>query len=253
LYSIKNKEKPYKYKRYNQTMEITLKKRPKNPIVINGFPGFGLVSTISTEFLISHLNAKPIGYFWSDKLSPFIALHDSKIMEPLGIFYDQKHNIVIVHAMSPIQGLEWELADAVVQLCKQLKAKELISLEGVASKETTVNPFYYTNLEKKKKQLEKIGIKPLKEGLIIGVTGALLVKAKNIPFSSIFVEAHINIADSQAAAKIIEVLDKYLNLKVDYKPLLVAAKKFEEKLKDFMERTKEVTDQKEKRELTYLG
>jgi len=234
-------------------MQIILNKRPKSQIIINGFPGFGLVSIISTEFLISHLNAKPIGYFWSDKLSPFIALHDSKILDPLGIFYDAKDNIVIVHAMSPIQGLEWELADAVVQLCKQLKAKELISLEGVASKETTVNPYYYTNIEKRRKEFDKMGIKPLKEGLVVGVTGALLLKAKDISFSSVFVEAHTNIADSEAAAKIIQVLDKYLGLKVDYKPLLTVAKEFEGKLKGLMEKTKETVDQKEKRELNYLG
>ncbi|MBW2965235.1 PAC2 family protein [Candidatus Woesearchaeota archaeon] len=42
-------------------MKVVLKEKPKNPIIIDGFPGFGLVGTISTEYLINELGAKPIG------------------------------------------------------------------------------------------------------------------------------------------------------------------------------------------------
>ena len=36
-------------------MRIILKKKPKNPVLIEGFPGFGLVGTITTEYLINEL------------------------------------------------------------------------------------------------------------------------------------------------------------------------------------------------------
>jgi len=39
-------------------MNFELSKKPKNPIILEGFPGFGLVGTISTEYLIEHLNAE---------------------------------------------------------------------------------------------------------------------------------------------------------------------------------------------------
>jgi predicted ATP-grasp superfamily ATP-dependent carboligase len=42
-------------------MNLDLKEEPKNPTIIEGFPGFGFVSTIATEFLIKHLKAKKIG------------------------------------------------------------------------------------------------------------------------------------------------------------------------------------------------
>ena len=42
-------------------MKIVLTEKPKNAILIEGFPGFGLVGTITTEFLIDHLKAKKIG------------------------------------------------------------------------------------------------------------------------------------------------------------------------------------------------
>jgi predicted ATP-grasp superfamily ATP-dependent carboligase len=31
-------------------MEIKLKETPKNPVIIEGFPGFGLIGSIVTEF-----------------------------------------------------------------------------------------------------------------------------------------------------------------------------------------------------------
>ena len=75
-------------------------------------------------------------------------------------------------------------------------------------------------------------ISPLKEGIIIGVTAALMLKDQTVNTTGIFVETHSNMPDSKSAAKIIEVLDGYLNLKVDFKPLLVAAEDFEKKLKE---------------------
>ena len=53
-------------------MKIILKKKPKNPTIIEGFPGFGLVGTIASEFLIDHLNTEMIGKIWIEVLSPFV-------------------------------------------------------------------------------------------------------------------------------------------------------------------------------------
>ena len=46
---------------------------------------------------------------------------------------------------------------------------------------------------------------------------------------------------------------KYLNLKIDYKPLLAKALKFESKIKTIMENKEKVSAAKENKELTYLG
>lgn len=232
-------------------MKIELKKKPKNVIIIEGFPGFGLVGTISTEFLIDHLGAKQIGSIWLEDLAPLLMVHDGKAIDPLGIFYDKKHNLVILHAMTNIKGLEWKLAESLDELCKQLKAKEVISIEGVGAITAASNggAFYYSE----NKRWEKIGVELLKEGIVIGVTAALMVKLKCAPLSCVFAETSTGLPDSRAAAKIIEVLDKYLNLKVDYKPLLKKAAEFENKVKGLMEKSKEATNIKEKKELSYLG
>ena len=234
-------------------MKIELTEKPKNPIIIEGFPGYGLVGTIATEFLIKHLNAKKIGKIWSEDLLPIAAVHESKIVEPLGIFYVKKHNLIIIHALSAVRGLEWKISDSILNLADMLKAKEIISLEAIGSEEKNeTESYYFTTKEQKKKQFEGYGLKPLREGMVMGVTGALLLKRSEL-ICAFFVESHVSIGDSEAAAKIVEILDKYLSLKVDVKPLLKAAKKFEETLKEILEKGQKAATQKKRRELSYLG
>ena len=59
--------------------------------------------------------------------------------------------------------------------------------------------------------------------------------------------------DSHAAAALIEVLNKYIGLKVDTKPLLSEAKNVEAKLKELMQKSKETKQIKDKKDISYLG
>ncbi|MEM1535994.1 MAG: PAC2 family protein [Candidatus Pacearchaeota archaeon] len=236
-------------------MKIELKEKPQeNAVIIEGFPGFGFVSTIATQFLIKHLNAKPIGRIVSEKLEPIATIHNNEVLDPLQIFYAKKENLVIVQALVPVDELEWEIADTISELAKKIKAKEIIGLEGVTSsfegKESKV--FFFSRIKEKRKLSQQLKIPPLQEGIIIGVTGALLMK-KDIPLSCFFVETHSKLPDNAGAAKLIKTLDAYLNLKVDYKPLLERAKEFEDKLKKILSQITTTKDQKEKKELTYMG
>src|SRR3989338_7243565 len=101
-------------------MEIKLSKKPKNPIIIEGFPGFGLVGTIATEFLIEHLKCEQIGKYYFDDLPATIAIHDGKVVDPIGIFYNKKYNIAIIHSISAVAGMEWKAADLILNIAKQL-------------------------------------------------------------------------------------------------------------------------------------
>ena len=236
-------------------MEVRLWKKPKNCTIIEGFPGFGLVGTIASEFLIEHLKTEQIGKILFNDMPAMVAIHENKVVEPLGIFYNQKYNVVIVHAITAATHYEWEMANVVGKLASDLKAKEIVSLEGVGSGEQSEGSrvFYYSNNEKNSKLFEKAGIETLKEGIIIGVTGAVLLRVEKMPISCLFAETHSNLPDSKAAAKIIEALDKYMGMDLDYKPLLEQAQKFEEKLKTILQKSQEAQDISDKKKLSYFG
>ncbi|MBD3312970.1 hypothetical protein GF345_00850 [Candidatus Woesearchaeota archaeon] len=237
-------------------MELILKKKPKNPVIIEGFPGFGLVGTITTEFLIEQLKAEPIGTIKCDDIPAMIAIHGGEVMQPIGVFYDKKHNIVIIHIVTTVQGIEWQLSDVITKMAKQLNAKSVISLEGVASpmqEDEKMTSFYYTNLEKHKKIFQKNSIKPLKEGIILGVTGALLLDTEKLPLTCVFAETHSAMPDSKASARVIGIIDKLLGLEIPTGPLMKEAEKFESKLKGILQQSKNVSEQQMKKRMNYVG
>lgn len=237
-------------------MRLNLEKKPENVKIIVGFPGFGLIGTIATKFLIEHLDVEHIGNIESTKLVPLAAIHKSKLIGPLDIFYDKKYNLVVVQTLSDLAGEEWQVAEIIYELCEDLKAKEIIILEGIPTQNPkNLKTYYYCS--GKNSCMEKLNLEPLKEGVMMGATATLLLKLKDgIPFLGIFSEGHSQLPDSEAAARTIKILDEYLGLKIDYKPLMLAAKRFEDMMNQLIEKnkkTKMIPYKTEKGDLDYLG
>ncbi|HIH47643.1 TPA: proteasome assembly chaperone family protein [Candidatus Woesearchaeota archaeon] len=235
-------------------MEIVLKKKPKSPTIIEGFPGFGLIGTITTEFLIDQLKAECIGYIKFDEIPTMIAIHEGKVVNPIGLFYDKDANLLMVHVVTSVAGIEWKLASAIVDIAKQLNAKEIVSLEGLASQipSEETHCFFYTSNSASLAKFKKMKIEQLKEGIIVGVSGALLLE-ENIPVSCVFAETNSGLPDSKAAAEIIKVLDNYFGLKLDPKPLIDQAEKFEKKIQTIIEQGQVAKDVQQKKSLSYVG
>ena len=229
-------------------MKIILKKVPRNPIIIEGFPSFGLVGTITTEFLLEHLKAELIGEFEYKELSPVIAIHKGKLVNPMAVWYVPSRNIVILHTILNIKGYEWEISEKVIEMAKKMNAKEIISLEGVATDDVSgeVKVYSYGS-----KRLVELGAKPVKESIIMGVSASLMLRYKKT--SCLFAATHSQLPDSKAAAKLIEILDNYLDLKVDYHPLLKQAEEFESKIKTILQQSNKTLRDADKKSMSYLG
>lgn len=235
-------------------MTLELNKKPQGVTIIHGFPGFGLVGTITTEFLIRHLDCELIGRKWFEELPAAIAIHNKEIVQPVGIYYNEEYNLVIVHSITGGPGIEWKIADFLIELSDELETKEFIALEGVGTIEEKEIPdiFYYTVDEKQQKKLDGLEIKPLKEGVIMGVTSALMLKSDK-ELTAYFVETHSNFPDSKAAAELIKLLDKVLDLKVDPEPLYESAEKFEKNFNKIIEQSQVAKKQIGKKQMNYVG
>lgn len=231
-------------------MELT--KKPQKPIILQGFPGFGLVGTITTEYLVRHCQCELIGKMWFEDLPAAIAIHRGELIHPIGIYYNEEYNLIILHSISGGQGIEWKIADFLIELGNELDAKEFLSLEGVGLTEEKEQPdvFYYTTTEERKEYLDNKGLSQLNEGVMMGVTSALLLKAQR-QVTTLFVESHSDYPDSKAAAELIKSLDKVLDLNVDPEPLYESAKVFEENFNKIIQQNQ--TAKKKKEQMNYLG
>jgi len=234
-------------------MELILRKKPKSPTLIEAFPGVGLIGSIATEYLINHLDCEEIGQIVVDLIAPIVAIHEGKLIKPISIYYSKKYNLVFIHSIAPVSKVEWRINTLVHELIKTLQIKNVISIDGVMSKQDGFEKvYYYTNSKTFLKKLEKTRAKEIKESIVMGVTATLLSTLK-INFLGLFAETHLELPDSRAAARIIESLDQILGLKVDYKPLIKKAENFEEKLKGLMEQGKLATDMQEQKQVNYFG
>ena len=235
-------------------MKLVLSKKPKNVTIVEGFPGFGLIGTIATEFLMEHLQTEKIGIIEIEEIPAMIAIHDNKVIEPISLHYNKKFNLVLVHAINIGRDLGWKLADVIDELAQTLQAKEIISLEGVGSPNPGAGRiFYYATQESQVNTKLQQKASPLAEGIIVGVTRALLAKNIKTPVIALFAEAESGLPDSKAAARIIEALDAYTGLNVDPKPLMKQAAEFEKKLKGIMSKTRKAEEVSEEKKLSYVG
>jgi len=233
-------------------MELILNKIPKNVTIIEGFPGFGLVGTITTEFLVNSLKTEEIGQILIDKSTPMVAIHNFGLIKPITIHYAKKENLIIIHSINPGRKIEVPIALAIKDIMKKTKAKQLISIEGVMNQ---ANPsektYFHTSSKTLQAKLQKKSLVRLKEGLVAGVTAALM--ARNVsPMVSLFAEVHSQLPDSRAAARIIKCLDSYLGLKIDTKPLMKQATEFENKIKGLLDKSSEM-EKIQNKDINYFG
>lgn len=224
-------------------IHITNKVKLKNPVLIEGFPGMGLVGTIAASYLVEKLNMDFVGYITSDKFPPIAAVHDYKPLYPARIYADKKHNLIVILSefIVPIPSV-LELSEAIVQFSKKSKVSQIISLGAIAQKGEEGKVFCIsTRKEVVRKLVNKKDVELVKEGATTGVTGVLLARGAVEKFDvvSLLSQSHEEYMDPLASAAVLKTLKKYLNLKFDTKELENEAQEVETKMKELISKAKE--------------
>lgn len=229
----------------------------KNPILIEGFQGTGLVGTLAAQYIAKKLGMKQVGYMESDELPPLALMVDGEIKFPLRLFASQKHNLLMVESELPIAPkFAFELADEIVKWAKKNKVSRIIALEGVGGHTMGVDKIYGVGTNDDiEKELRTDGINILKNGIIIGVSASLMLKCKmeNIPAECLMAEAMGALPDGNAAALIIDYLSKKYGWGIDTKPLRDEADKFESEMKKIIEKAKSIQMPSTKSEKVIYG
>ncbi len=234
-------------------MKYIIRKRPRRATIIEGFPGYGLVGSIVTNFLIDTLNMEPIGSLCTEKIPAVASIHKKDLRSPLGLYYSKDLNIIVSNVLVSSREIEWDYARAIIDLSKELNIKRIISIEGIHSPTPKGKVYAFTNNSDEKERLQKKGFKFIDEGMIIGPTAALMLLTESTPIIGLFAETRSGIPDSRAAAEAIKAIDKYLGLKIDYEPLIKQAEEFEEALKKVIEQTRKAQEEQERKRLDYFG
>jgi uncharacterized protein len=221
---------------------LTAKPKLRSPVLVEGFPGLGLVGTISASYLVEKLQMKPLGYITGDQFPPLAAVHNHMPLYPARMYYSEKHDLIVFVSefVIPIGAVN-ELAERIHEFARKSRVKKIVSLGGITIKGEQDTVYAIASLSSLTAELEKMdGVKTIKEGATTGVTGVLLARGaiENYPVVSLLAESQEGYMDPKAAAMVLEVLSKMLRTSIDTSALESEASKIDSKVKEIMSKAK---------------
>lgn len=229
----------------------------KNPILVEGFPGLGMVGSIATQYLARQLKAQKLAILYSPHF-PYHVLVDEKGGARLlrGEFYFWKNetgenDFIFLTGDSQAQTIEgqFEIANVILDFAEKKKVETIITIGGYRNEVegnpnvvvVSTNPALFSRALKAKAISSEAGTP------IVGTAGLLLGLAKfrrKMDAICFLGETRGYLPDPKTAKSVIEILQKILNINVDLKGLNEEIKRS----KEILGRMREI----EKRRVKYV-
>ena len=224
-------------------------------IVVTSFPSAGLATTVAGHFMIRALKLVRTGLFEAPEMAPVAVVQGGEVQPPIRAYGNGSLSLVLSE-FPPASGQATAIARAIYDGALQRKAGMIVCLEGVvphpndpaeepASSDEGIEASWVA-FSHRSAALDGRFLKPptklLSDGVIGGVTGALLVLAldREIPVVALLVSARATegYPDDRAGAHLIETLTAaFPEFKIDTGPLRAQAEEIEKMLRTSMQRT----------------
>jgi uncharacterized protein len=209
-------------------------------VVFDGFHGIGLTSTIAIGCFINSLKTELVGILDSPLFPPISVIYNTKPNFPARIYANEEKKLAFFVSEAILESSAYrQIAHTILKWSNYNKCKTVIS---VASREiekedrTKKEPSLYviSNSQIIMKELNDIGILPLKNGTVNGIPGVLLNESnwKNIDVVVFVVDIISGVPDFRAAANVAQVVSKIVpEAYCEIKPLIKEAENIENNLK----------------------
>jgi len=105
-----------------------------SPILIAGFPGPGLVGSISTSYIINRLHMEQIACVESEFIVPGVIYAEGKLRHPFRLYSNEEGSVCVLVCEAPImiQGMH-SVLDTVTKWALNNKVKQVMVLDGIAA------------------------------------------------------------------------------------------------------------------------
>ncbi|MGP8073323.1 MAG: proteasome assembly chaperone family protein [Thermoplasmata archaeon] len=222
-------------------------------VVISAFPSAGLATTVAAHYMIRVLKIPRVGRFESPDIAPVAVIQGGEV-HPTVRVYGRQDLALVLSEFPPTPPQANALARTILAGAESRRARLIICLEGVVphpgdsdeeeapageAPDEQIWAAYSQPDPALRKTFEATKARSLEDGVIGGVSGALLVQGigRSIPVATILVSARVaeGLPDHRAGAALIEALDRLLpELKIDTKPLREQAEQIERALRSVM-------------------
>jgi len=225
-------------------------------VLVSAFPSAGLATTVAGHYMIRALTLPRVGRFESPEIAPIAVVQGGEVHPTIRV-YGRNDLGLVLSEFPPSPSQANSIARTILDAAERHKARLIVGLEGVVphppgdeeeGEESAVTEdqtpeqvwvAYSRKDPKVLKTLEPAKARLLEDGVIGGVSGALLVQGigRSIPVTVLLVSARVaeGLPDHRAGAALIEALDRLLpELKIDTEPLRAQAEQIEKALRAVM-------------------
>jgi len=226
----------------------------KNPVLVEGLPGLGMVGRIAARYLAKQLKAKKLANLYSPHFPYYVLVNKKGSVRLLrGEFYFWKNeagenDLIFFTGDSQAQTIEgqYDVASCILDFAERNNVKVVATIGGYR-KEVEKTPKVIvasTSSELLNKALQAKAIASPAGNPIVGTAGLLLglARFKKIDAVCLLGETRGYLPDPRAAKSVLEVLQKMLNVKID----LSGLDREVEKSKKIVERMREIEERREK-------
>ncbi len=225
--------------------------------IMLGFASAGFLGQMVVSTLVQQIpDIREIGFISSEYLPPISVFDSGVLRHSFRIYYTPRYNLIIgvcdVHFHIP--SAYNDLARTIINwaLSEDVLASEIVVFQGILQ-EGIINeyPVYYAAEEHKTDYFESLNLKKFERGIITGPEATIINEAltTRLDVYALFAPV-LAYPTPEAAAAIIEVLNKIYNMNIETKELIEEGIQIKEQLLNYMNKAKE---EENKRRLSQLN
>jgi uncharacterized protein len=204
----------------------------KNPVILEGFPGIGLVGNIVATQIVSELKMKQIGTIESRLFPPITVLFDGLTYAPVRIYEDPQNDFIVVLSDILIHPMiAYDMGKAIISWAQSLNARLNIPIAGIATlrEQRTV---FAAATGAEQLSLVKDKTETLVTGSISGIAGSIMNEScvSKLPALCLLGETQGPTPDPRAAARVIDVINDLLQINISTSKLVEEADQIETEL-----------------------
>ncbi|MCK4812080.1 MAG: proteasome assembly chaperone family protein [Methanosarcinales archaeon] len=208
---------------------IARKPKSRNPVVIEGFPGVGLVGSIATQQIIHELDMEYIGAIHSKYFPPVAMLLEGRVNMPVRIYESAKNELIVVVSDIPIHpSIAYVVSKSLIDWAVSINAREVVSVAGIPLEAEKHIVFGAATTDDGIENIRKL-VEIFQMGTISGIAGSIVTEcaSRNFPAISLLGSTHSQNPDPLAAVAVIKVLNDLYNLSIDTEKLVREAGQIE--------------------------
>lgn len=213
----------------------------RDPVLITGLPGIGLVGQVVVKYMIKKLGGKKIADLYSPHFPHQVLMTKKGGMRLLkNKFYlvrlKERDLILVVGDVQAITGNgQYEVVGKILDYAQKHKVRKIITIGGYSSGKMSGERrvFAAANNEKMMKKYKEEFVFGEAKGSIVGVAGLLpaLALIRGIDAMCVMGETHGSYVDPSSAKTVLEKLAKIFSFKIDMEELEREAKEREKIIK----------------------